>query len=443
MTIDLSEGDLNTSPLRNAWQERQLNKETRDLLADDARYFFHQALSTPCLNVLSACEGSAVFDHEGRRYLDFHGNAVHQIGFRNPKVVRAITDQLASLPFSPRRFTNKPAIELGKRLTALAPMPEARLLLAPGGAEANSMALQLARQATGRFKTISFWESFHGGTLDTISVGGEALFRAHAGPLVPGNIHVPPPGVQAASWEDSVAHLEYVMDHEGDIAAIMAEPIRCTNMYQPPAEYWQAVRTLCDAHGALLIFDEIPIGLGRSGFWFCCEYTKIQPDIVCLGKGLGGGVIPLAAMIARADLNVAAQRSIGHFTHEKNPVACAASLAALDFIDERNLVNRARTQGAELLDRLQELAVRHEWIAEVRGMGLLLAVELDSKDATITTEELTDRMLYGCLERGLNFKTSGGKVIVLTPPLTVSNEEIQEAVGILDSVLLEIAEMHG
>ena len=438
MSIDLSEGDINSSPFREEWQARCLGEDTRRLLEEDAQYFLHQALSTPCLNVLSVSEGSAVFDHEGRRYLDFHGNAAHQVGFRNPSVVKAITDQLATLPFSPRRFTNEPAIALARRLCERAPMSDARILFAPGGAEVNSMALQYARQATGRFKTISFWEAFHGGTLDTIGVGGEAMFRAHSGPLLPGSIHVPPPGVQASSWEESVSHIEYVMAHEGNIGAFIAEPIRCTNMSQPPAEYWQAVRALCDDHGALLIFDEIPIGLGRSGHFFCCEYTGIQPDIVTLGKGLGGGIVPLAAMIARADLNIEASSSIGHFTHEKNPVACAAGLAALDYIDEHGLVQCAQEKGALLLARLSELAQRHACIAAVRGMGLLLAIELDSKHAAVRTEDLTDQMLYGCLERGLNFKTSGGRVIILTPPLTVSDDEIDEAVSILDDTFTAV-----
>jgi (R)-1-hydroxy-2-aminoethylphosphonate ammonia-lyase len=435
MSIDESEGDINASPYRADWQERHLNEDSKRLLKDDAKYFFHQALSTPCLNVLSACEGSTVTDFEGRHYLDFHGNAAHQIGFRNPAVMDAIKHQLDTLPFTPRRYTNEPAIALAKALTDAAPMNEARLLFAPGGAEVNSMALQYARQATGRFKTISFWGAFHGGTLDMISLGGEAMFRANSGPLLPGCIHVPPPGVQGASWEDSVAHLDYVMSHEGDIAAIFAEPIRCTNMTPPPAEYWQAVRGLCDQHGALLIFDEIPIGLGRSGHLFCCEYTGIIPDIVCLGKGLGGGVIPLAAMIARADLNIAQDRAIGHFTHEKNPVACAAGLAAFTFIQENNLVEKARTSGAAMLEQLHAIQERHDCIVEARGMGLLLALDLASTQADVSTSALTDKVLYGSLERGLNFKTSSGSVIVLTPPLTVTDAEIEEAVAILDDAI--------
>lgn len=435
MKIDESEGDINASPERAAWQSRHLSEETQRLLTEDAEYFMHQALSTPCINVLSASEGSAVFDIEGRRYIDFHGNAAHQVGFRNPEVIEAIKTQLDTLPFSPRRYTNEPVIELAKRLCAKAPMASARVLFAPGGAEVNSMALQYARQATGRFKTISFWEAFHGGTLDTISVGGEAMFRSGSGPLMPGAIHVPPPGVQAQDWEDSVDHIAYVMEHEGDIAAFIAEPIRCTNMYQPPAEYWQAVRKLCDDHGALLIFDEIPIGLGRSGHFFCCEYTGIQPDIVTLGKGLGGGVIPFAAMIARADLNIAGNRAIGHFTHEKNPVAAAASLAVLNLIERDSLVDRARKYGATFREMLEGLCAKHACAVNVQGLGLLLSLELKSQYENVSTSLLTDRVLYGALERGLNFKTSNGRYLILTPPLNVSDADLEESISILDATL--------
>lgn len=433
MTVDDSEGDINVSPERAKWQKRHLNDDTQKILEEDARYFMHQALSSPCLNVLADSEASCFEDIEGRRYLDFHGNSAHQIGYKNSTVIDAIKAQLDTLPFSPRRYTNEPAIRLAKRLTKVAPMDEARILFAPGGAEVNSMALQYARQATGRFKTISFWESFHGGTLDTISVGGEAIFRSGAGPLMPGAFHVPPPGANGSAWEESVAQIEYVMEHEGDIASIIAEPIRCTNMHQPPAAYWQAVRDLCDRNGTLLIFDEIPIGLGRSGYMFCCEYANIAPDILTLGKGLGGGVLPLAAMIARADLNVAGDRAIGHFTHEKSPVACAAGNAVLDAIENDSLVQRAVTQGDRLTNGLKKLIEKHSRAVSVRGLGLLIALELDAPSS-----QFADRLLYRCLELGLNFKTSGGRYVILTPPLTVSDEEVDEAIVVLDSALTDL-----
>jgi len=187
------EGDVNLSPYRQAWSESHLGTETQRLLEEDAHWFIHQAMSTPCLNVLRAANGAWIEDVEGRRYLDFHGNNVHQVGFGHPRVIAAIKAQLDTLPFCTRRYTNEPAIRLAEKLAGHAPDDLRRVLFAPGGASAIGMALKLARAATGRFKTISMWDSFHGASLDAISIGGECSFRENAGPLLPGCEHVPPP----------------------------------------------------------------------------------------------------------------------------------------------------------------------------------------------------------------------------------------------------------
>lgn len=429
--IDRTEGDVNISERRAQWQQEHLNTETRALLDEDARYFLYQALSTPCLNALTSCSGSTLMDLEGRAILDFHGNSAHQVGYAHPKVLQAIRDQLDTLPFSPRRYTNKPAVELARRLAALAPMPDARVLFAPGGAAAISMALKLARIATGRHKTISWWGAFHGATLDAISIGGEDMFRDRVGPLLPGAFHVPPPGSDEASAAESLNQIATIMDRERDIAAFIAEPIRCTTVIQPPASYWVRVRELCDRHGALLIFDEIPIGLGRTGRMFACEYAGIPPDIVCLGKGLGGGVVPMAAMLARGTLNVATSSSIGHFTHEKSPIGAAAALATLDVIEEENLLERANTLGVQFAGHLRELQTRFPTIREVRACGMLFGVELRDQNSGLPAAEAAEAMLYACLRRGLSFKISAGTVLTLAPPLTVSEYELDKAKGIL------------
>ena len=191
------------------------------------------------------------------------------------------------------------------------------------------MALKLARAATGRFKTISMWDSFHGASLDAISIGGEAIFRQGIGPLLPGAEHVPPPDPAGCPFcEDRcnlkcADYIEYVLEKEGDVAAVVAETVRSTP-FIPPPDYWKRVRAACDRHGALLILDEIPTCLGRTGTIFAFEQYGIVPDMVCIGKGLGGGIFPLAALIAREDFNRAMPgRALGHYTHEKNPVACA------------------------------------------------------------------------------------------------------------------------
>ena len=374
-----SEGDINISPLRKKWQKEHIDTESQSLLDEDARYFLKQSLSTPCLNTMRACEGIYIEDIQGRRYMDFHGNNVHQVGFANPDVIRAVKNQLDELSFCTRRYTNRVAVDLAKKMAHITPGNLNKSLFCPGGAEAIGMAVKLARVATGRHKTISMWDSFHGATLDTISIGGEAIFRQDMGPLLPGTEHVPPPDEYRCVFGCSdrggcdltcANYVEYILEKEGDIAAVISEPIRSTP-YIPKPEYWQKIRRACDRHGALLIFDEIPHSLGRTGKMFTFENFGVIPDIVVIGKGLGGGVFPLAAMIAKEELDVAGERAMGHYTHEKSPVGCAAALATINYIENHNLVEHARELGQHALERLNAMKNRHPLIGDVRGTGIV------------------------------------------------------------------------
>lgn len=440
-----SEGDLNLSPHRRAWADGNLEAETQRMLDDDAKYFLHQSLSTPCLNALGSCQGAWIEDVQSRRYLDFHGNNVHQVGFRHPRVVAAIKEQLDTLAFCPRRYTCAPAIALAKRLVELAPGNLKRVLFAPGGTSAVGMALKLARVATGRFKFVSMWDSFHGASLDAISVGGEAAFRSGIGPLLPGCEHVPPPDPCHCPFRCGAAcnlacadYVEYVLEKERDVAAVIGETVRCTP-FIPPPDYWKRIRAACDKHGALLILDEIPIGLGRTGRMFACEHFGVAPDLLVLGKGLGGGVFPLAALIAREDLNVAADQALGHYTHEKNPVACAAGLATLQVIEEEKLVDRSRALGDYALGRMRAMATRHPLIGDARGLGLLMGIELlKDRNAPVRATDQAEQVMYGALRRGLNFKITMGNILTLTPALTISQSELDQALDIIDDCLSEV-----
>lgn len=441
--IPQSEGDVNLSSLREQWQREHLNEETRAMLEEDARYFLHQSLSSPCLNVLSGCDGSFLVDTQGRRYLDFHGNSVHQVGFGHPKVKAAIQEALESLPFCTRRYTNKYAIALARKLSELSPGTLNKCLFAPGGAEAISMAIKLARMVTGRFKTISMWDSFHGATLDTISLGGEFVFRNGIGPLMPGAEHVPPPEPLRCPFRcgqsctlQCADYVEYVLQREGDVGAVIAETVRSTGTI-PPREYWQRLRSICDEHGALLILDEIPHGLGRTGSMFTCEQYGIVPDMLVIGKGLGGGSMPIAALLAREDLDIGQERAVGHFTHEKNPVLCAAALATLEIIESEALPLRAKELGVWFMERLKDLQKRHTLIRDVRGLGLLAALVLQHEDGSPANAE-AEQIMYAALSRGLSFKTAMGNVLVLTPPLTIEEEHLESAVSILDSCFSEM-----
>ncbi|HXI54344.1 MAG TPA: aspartate aminotransferase family protein, partial [Candidatus Saccharimonadales bacterium] len=399
----------------------------------------------PCLNVLRGCRGAVLEDWQGRELLDFHGNNVHQVGFGHPRVIAAITRQMQELSFCPRRYTNLPAIELARTLAELAPGRLKRVLFAPGGTSAIGMALKLARAATGRFKTVSMWESFHGASLDAISIGGEAIFRRGAGPLLPGCEHVPPPDHRNCPFRCGTActlqcadYLEYVLEKEGDVAAVVAETVRCTP-FIPPPEYWRKVRAACDRHGALLILDEIPICLGRTGRMFACEHYGVEPDMLVLGKGLGGGIFPLAALVARDDLNVAGERALGHYTHEKNPVACAAALETIRILQEEGVLEHVQALSARALARLQAMRDGHPSIGEVRGLGLLLGVELvRNRETGERAGAEAEAVLYCALAKGLSFKITMGNILTLTPPLTLTEPQLDLALDILEESLTEV-----
>jgi len=442
-----SEGDINISPRRERWQKEHIDAESQSLLDEDARYFLKQSLSTPCLNIMRACDGIYIEDLQGRRYMDFHGNNVHQVGFANPDVIKAVKNQLDELSFCTRRYTNRVAVALAKKLAAIAPGNLNKSLFCPGGAEAVGMAIKLARVATGRHKTISMWDSFHGATLDTISIGGEAIFRQDMGPLLPGTEHVPPPDEYRCVFGCSdrggcdltcANYVEYILEKEGDVAAVIAEPIRSTP-YIPKPEYWQKIRQACDRHGALLIFDEIPHSLGRTGKMFTFENFGIIPDIVVIGKGLGGGVFPLAAMIASEELDVCDTRAMGHYTHEKSPVGSAAALATINYIEKHNLVTHARDLGQYSLERLNEMKDRHSLIGDVRGLGLFLGIELvkDRQTRERACEE-AETVMYAALSKGLSFKLTMGNIITLTPALTITKKEMDQALDIIEGCIAEV-----
>lgn len=442
-----SEGDINLSPRRQAWAAGHLDEATQKILARDAEVFLHQSLSTPCLNVMQACQGSYIEDNRGRRLLDFHGNNVHQLGFSHPRVVEAITEQMNRLSFCTRRYTNEVAIELASKLVSLAPGDLNRVLFAPSGTAAIGMALKLARAATGRHKTISMWDSFHGASLDAISVGGEAIFRQGIGPLLPGCEHVPPPDNRHCPFKCGHAcnlacadYVEYVLEKEGDVAAVVAETVRCTP-FIPPLDYWKRIRQACDRHGALLILDEIPHCLGRTGRMFTCEHYDVVPDMLVIGKGLGGGIFPLAGLLAREGLNQAMpEKALGHYTHEKNPVACAAGLAAIEVIESEGLLEQATAMGVYARQRMEAMATRHDLIGDIRGLGLLMGMELlkDRASCQRAVDE-AEQVMYACLSRGLNFKVTMGNILTLTPPITITRQEMEEAMDRLEEAIAEVS----
>jgi 4-aminobutyrate aminotransferase len=371
--------------------------------------------------------------------LDFHGNNVHQLGYGNDYVMSQITEQMQRLSFSPRRYTNQPAVDLAKKLASLLPGNLNRSLFAPGGTSVIGIALKLARIVTGKYKVVSLWDSFHGASLDAISVGGEAVFKKHLGPLMPGMICIPPPttywgafGNREADQLNYANYLEYVIEREGDIGAFLAETIRNTDVQIPSKAYWKRIREICNKHKVLLILDEIPIALGRTGKMFAFEHYGIEPDILCLGKGLGGGIIPFAAMITRDSYNIASDVSLGHYTHEKNPLGSVAALATINYIEKENLLQKVVADEQWMEKEMNQLKDRFPVIGDIRGLGLLWGIELvkdrSTKEKAYT---LAEKIMYGCMHHGLSFKVSQGNVLQLSPAITISHEDLKRAVSIL------------
>lgn len=440
-----TEGESNTSEERRKWRESAIGAASAPLLERDAKAFLHQSLSSPCVSTIRKAEGLWIEDLDGRRYMDFHGNSVHHIGYGHPKVVAAIKAQLDELPFAPRRFTNEPAVRLAEKLGEIAPGNLDKVLFTTGGSDANEVALKIARAATGRFKTVSFWDAFHGAGLGAASVGGEATFRSHiAGPLLAGTEHVAPFACYRCPYGHAgpdvcnlacASMVDYVLEREGDVAAVIAEPMRAVP-YVPPPGFWKAVREACDRHGALLILDEIPTGLGKTGKMFAFEHDEIVPDIVTIGKALGGGILPIAACITRSELDVCGDFAIGHYTHEKNPVTSAAALATIGVIEEEGLVERAAELGDYAKARLEGFAETCRIAGDVRGRGLMFGVEIVTDKATKEQDRAAaERVYYRCLENGLSFKISGGSVLTLSPPLTIERGDLETALGIVEAAI--------
>ncbi|ELY5143220.1 aspartate aminotransferase family protein [Vibrio vulnificus] len=443
-----SEGDVNTTPARQAWNASMDDERTQALLKRDSEVFLHQAMSTPCLDTLEAAEGIYIQDATGKKYMDFHGNNVHQLGYGHPHVIKRVQEQIAKLPFSPRRFTNETAIECAEKLTQICGGELNRVLFAPGGTSAVGMALKLARHITGNYKVVSLWDSFHGASLDAISVGGEACFRQGMGPLMAGVERIPPAVSYRGAFpvaDGSDVHyadyLEYVIEKEGGVGAFIAEAVRNTDVQVPSKAYWKRIREICDKHNVMLIIDDIPNGMGRSGEWFTYQAYDIEPDMLCIGKGLGGGLVPIAAMVTKDKYNTAEQISMGHYTHEKSPIGCAAALATMEAIEQDGLLDKAKADSQFMREKLLEMKAKYPVIGDVRGIGMLWGIELVTDHGSkARAYDEAEAVLYQCLNDGVSFKVSQGNVIQLSPPLIITREQLTEALAIFEEAIAKVCE---
>lgn len=442
----LEQGDVNQSQLRNN-HTKQLDEETKSWIEKDAQYFLHQALSTPVMNVLSKTEGPFIYDLQGRAYLDLHGNGVHNAGFSNPYVTKKVIQQLQqSLAFTPRRYTNIPAIKLAEKLIEVTPAGLTRVLFCPGGSEAIEMAIMLAKQITGKWKTISFWDSYHGTGFQAASVGGEEHFTVGQGPMMPGAFHVEFPNYYRNPWgltntdsidEEYLRQIKIILQRNPDMAALIGEPVSATPVV-PSRYYWQEVQSLCKQYGMFLIFDEIIEGFGRTGKLFACEHF-VTPDVLVLGKTLGGGLMPFAGIVTKEGYNVLQNRSIGHFTHEKNPLCCTAGLATLEYILDHHLAENAALLGDYLMDQLKALQEIYPIIGNVAGKGFHIGLDLvknrTTKERAVKEAEA---IMYHCMNEGVAFKIIEGNIITMRPSLVITKEHCDKIVQTLKNAFEKI-----
>lgn len=238
-------------------------------------------------------------------------------------------------------------------------------------------------------------------------------------------------------WDSRYAdYIEFILEREGDIAAVIAEPLRNTSVNIPTVNFWKKVRAACSKHGTLLIFDEIPTFLGRTGKMFSFENFDVVPDIVVIGKALGGGVIPFSAVVVNNSLDIPAEKSLGHYTFEKSPLGAAAALASFEFFENENILSRVAHLEKIMQHRLLSLYNDYPVIGDIRGIGLLWGIELvNNRHTKEPATDLAEKMMYTCLEKGLSFKVSQGNVLTLAPPLIITESELSHALDIIESAL--------
>ncbi|MBV9623300.1 MAG: acetyl ornithine aminotransferase family protein [Acidobacteria bacterium] len=390
--------------------------------------------------------GVVIIDVDGNEFLDFSsGIAVTSTGHCHPQVVAAIQKQAGELiHMSGTDFYYESLVTLAERLSAIAPMPGPhRVYYGNSGAEAIEAALKLARYHTGRQQVIAFYGAFHGRTMGALSLtASKPQQRRRFSPLVPGVTHVPFPDVYRKGEQDAMACARFIEDRlfkttlpPEEVAAIFIEPVQGEGGYLPaPRIFMQELRRISDKHGILLVADEVQSGAGRTGKWWAIEHMGVQPDMVCMAKGIASGM-PLGVTLTKADIMDWVPGSHAS-TFGGNPVSVAAALATLDVIEQHGLLENVEEVGASIMTRLSSWPARHRLVGAVRGLGLMIGVELvadkQSKQPAVAER---DRVVELAFERGLLLLGCGPSTIRIAPPLITTKEQAEAALDVLEECL--------
>jgi 4-aminobutyrate aminotransferase / (S)-3-amino-2-methylpropionate transaminase / 5-aminovalerate transaminase len=395
-------------------------------------------------------ENAEIWDVEGRRYIDFAGGiAVLNTGHRNPAVIEAVKAQLDQYTHTCFQvLAYEPYVELAERLNAKAPGDFAKkTLFLTTGAEAVENAIKIARAHTGRSGVIAFTGGYHGRTLLTLGLTGKvAPYKTGFGPF-PGEIfHARfPNALHGVSVQDAIDSVEQIFKNDIEasrVAAIILEPVQGEGGFNvAPKELWQRLRALCDQHGILLIADEVQTGAGRTGTWFAVEQSGVAPDMLTLAKSMAGG-FPISAVVGRAEvMDAPAAGGLGG-TYAGSPLGCAAALAVMNEFEKTDLLARSRAVGERVMAGLNTLAKKHKCIAEVRGMGAMVAMELCKHgDPHQPDADLTKALAAEAAKRGLIILTCGtyGNVVRILVPLTASDAILDEGLDIIGASLDTLA----
>ncbi len=405
--------------------------------------------------VVARAEGATVWDANGREYVDcFAGIAVVNAGHRHPRVLAAAREQMERVVHAATYIYHVPVVaDLAERLAEITPTGLDKTFFGNSGAEGIETAMRLAKAYTGRHEFITLTHAFHGRTAGTLSITGNKGRKTRGGPYLPGIAYAPAPYVYRNPFgtddPETVAErcaemVEWAVAYQssGDVAAFIAEPVLGEGgILVPPASYFRRVKEVLDRHGILFIADEVQSGFGRTGALFAIEHFGVTPDIMVLAKGIADG-FPLSATIARGEIADSLRPGEHLSTFGGNPVSCAAGLANIEVMVEERLPEEAARKGERTLGQLRELATRHELIGDVRGLGLMIGVELVTDRGTkepASKEAAAVRRL--CREAGVLVGVGGqaGNVVRFQPPLVIEDAALERAVEVLDGALAEVA----